>query len=845
MADPRGRKRKKEKRDEFLHIQAKGQYLKIPKGQEWDEKDPSTVGGKEKTRKSPSRRDKRQQARVQKKARKAAFFSNKKGKTMKMLSGGCIRNKPKEGSDLTEKPTGTKLSMVSKKKRKRKRTKKVTEEQEFLKLRLLAENRKEDKEIKRLEKLLKLGSKEKVTCKKFKADGLDYLLEVCEHQQKEHDIESGEGLESRDEMFSREVKHSDIMGIDGNPKQNMSESAQHDSDDSYADSQLNDDDDDDIGHNVIDDDECNDSDSSYGDDIETKHYSGGSDDSGHGNNDDGEGCEEGDYSTDKRDFIETFENDKDIYFEEEDSGSKANSCKQTDDFKKYVPPHLRNKNLSQTQNEHLHRLSCQIKGLLNRLNEGNMSIISKEIEQIYMQNSRNDINKILSNLILASCVSASMMPDKLLMEHIMLLAILSSHVGIDVAAFFIERLAELFDKLHKSNKDSFGQGKECYNVIALFSHLCNFKVTHCCLIYDIIQRLVNSFGERDIELLLLLLKLVGAEIRRGDPSALKEIILQIQAKATSTPILSSDSRVCFMLEIIAKLRNNNLRKIPGYDSSQIEHLRKTLHSLIRESGCLVSNQLRVSLQDLLNIKLKGRWWTVGYALPQTPQSNSMEVSTSKLQNTKLLELARKQRMNTDVRKNVFLIMMTSEDYIDAFEKLIRLNLKDVQTREVIHVLIDCCIQEKMYNPYYAYLGQKFCENSRSYQVTFQYSFWDKFKLLSSLAPHCLENLLHLMCHLFATRALSLSILKVVNFMVLEKTSVQFFTDLFHHLLSTYSKDVTRYIFERISMKKELAFLCQNIRIFLQHFVGAKKSSILEKRLNLVDGILGASHKTKL
>ena len=53
---------------------------------------------------------------------------------------------------------------------------KVTEEQEFLKLRLLAENRKEDKEIKRLEKLLKLGSKEKVTCTKFKADGLDCIF---------------------------------------------------------------------------------------------------------------------------------------------------------------------------------------------------------------------------------------------------------------------------------------------------------------------------------------------------------------------------------------------------------------------------------------------------------------------------------------------------------------------------------------------------------------------------------------------------------------------------------------------------------------------------------------------
>ena len=35
-------------------------------------------------------------------------------------------------------------------------------------------------------------------------------------------------------------------------------------------------------------------------------------------------------------------------------------------------------------------------------------------------------------------------------------------------------------------------------------------------------------------------------------------------------------------------------------------------------------------------------------------------SSAQMENTKLLELARKQRMNTDVRKNVFLVMMTSE-----------------------------------------------------------------------------------------------------------------------------------------------------------------------------------------
>lgn len=40
-----------------------------------------------------------------------------------------------------------------------------------------------------------------------------------------------------------------------------------------------------------------------------------------------------------------------------------------------------------------------------------------------------------------------------------------------------------------------------------------------------------------------------------------------------------------------------------------------------------------------------------------------------------------------------------KDYIDAFEKLMRLKLKDKQTREIIRVLMDCCLQvcTLMYN----------------------------------------------------------------------------------------------------------------------------------------------------
>ncbi len=47
----------------------------------------------------------------------------------------------------------------------------------------------------------------------------------------------------------------------------------------------------------------------------------------------------------------------------------------------------------------------------------------------------------------------------------------------------------------------------------------------------------------------------------------------------------------------------------------------------------------------------------------------------------------------------------------------KLGLKEVQEREIVHVLINCCLQEKTFNPYYAFLGQKLCEFKHSHQVS--------------------------------------------------------------------------------------------------------------------------------
>lgn len=61
-----------------------------------------------------------------------------------------------------------------------------------------------------------------------------------------------------------------------------------------------------------------------------------------------------------------------------------------------------------------------------------MHSIATQIEELYMTNSRNDMNETLTNLILESLVSSVVTPERLLLEHVMLITILHANVGTEV-----------------------------------------------------------------------------------------------------------------------------------------------------------------------------------------------------------------------------------------------------------------------------------------------------------------------------------------------------------------------------------------------------------------------------
>lgn len=73
------------------------------------------------------------------------------------------------------------------------------------------------------------------------------------------------------------------------------------------------------------------------------------------------------------------------------------------------------------------------------------------------------------------------------------------------------------------------------------------------------------------------------------------------------------------------------------------------------------------MDDLHNAESKGKWWLVGAGWSgdplldrQTSGKADEKADAGDINNNTLLKLARKQGMNTDIRRSIFVVLMSSD-----------------------------------------------------------------------------------------------------------------------------------------------------------------------------------------
>ncbi|OBT93311.1 suppressor of glycerol defect [Pseudogymnoascus verrucosus] len=475
---------------------------------------------------------------------------------------------------------------------------------------------------------------------------------------------------------------------------------------------------------------------------------------------------------------------------------------------KYMPPSLRKQSASES--EDLARLRRQIQGLVNKLTEANLISILGEVETIYRNNARQHVSSTLVDILLVSVCE----PAALSNTHIILLAGFISAVykviGADFGTQVIQQIVERFDKFY-SNIAGVGDTKETSNLITLVSELYNFQVIGSTLVFDYIRMFLGTFSELNTELLLKMIRTSGPQLRQNDPSSLKDIVIMLRPaveKAGGEENMSV--RTKFMIETINDLKNNKMKTGAAASAVISEHtirMKKTLGTL--NSRSLKSSEpLRIGLDDIRQSDSKGKWWLVGASwtgneaanrdgVPSQPTSQAREVDVADdiamdTRTTDLGQLAREQRMNTDVRRAIFIAIMSASDFQDAYMRLNKLKLKKSQELEIPKVLIHCSGAEASYNPFYTLIAKKLC-GDRKLKMAFQFSLWDLFKKMGegdneddvpdeddedALSTRQIVNLAKMFGALIVDGGLTISILKNLNLTYLQPKTQTFVEVLF-------------------------------------------------------------------
>ncbi|KJP88686.1 hypothetical protein AK88_01567 [Plasmodium fragile] len=111
----------------------------------------------------------------------------------------------------------------------------------------------------------------------------------------------------------------------------------------------------------------------------------------------------------------------------------------------------------------------------------------------------------------------------------------------------------------------------------------------------------------------------------------------------------------------------------------------------------------------------------------------------------------------NLRKNVYLSIMSSLSFEECVHKLLKLNIKKGYEIEICNMLIDCCCMEKTFQKFYALQAERLCKLKSIYQENFEKCFQNSYNTAHRLETAKLRNCAKLFAHLLYTDAVSWSI----------------------------------------------------------------------------------------
>ncbi|KAJ1369440.1 hypothetical protein KIN20_030896 [Parelaphostrongylus tenuis] len=451
-------------------------------------------------------------------------------------------------------------------------------------------------------------------------------------------------------------------------------------------------------------------------------------------------------------------------------------------------------------------------GTMNRLSEGTLVRSNQVVTELWQKYSKNDVKSCLTRILSRLICAPYRLQDQLLSLYALFLAYIHMSTSDEISAYFLE------DFLRKFIEEIQGvqtlDDKKLENSVVFIAHLLNFHLVKGTVILEVLEKLREHLNVDNLQLVFAFYMYTLTKY------FVDSYGLHSQVKYRKCYQLLKWPRfvICHEPSFLVRVYWHFKRSTTGVDTSIFEHHLKLFHGLRKKNKSASDKELAMSLDDILHADERGRWWIVGSAYQIANDSTSAVNTAVSSQNVQsfpddIVKLARKAKMNTDVRRNIFCTVATSDDEDSAFEQLLRLSLKGQQEREIIYVLIAMLLGERSFNTFYPSLIARFCDFNKRFVLTTQYALWDRIKEVATLKTRSRSRLADLIHYLISHEVISITVFKIVEWGTLSAAVSSVVRRVFK-LLSSCPIQKLRRIFGPVFVKDKNPLLSEGLRLFL-------------------------------
>ncbi|TIA93175.1 hypothetical protein E3P99_00316 [Wallemia hederae] len=437
---------------------------------------------------------------------------------------------------------------------------------------------------------------------------------------------------------------------------------------------------------------------------------------------------------------------------------------------RYIPRPVLNAMLQQqsldsssadTQRLKWDQLRKSINGLINKVNTGNIKLITP---QLFQENLIRGRGLFARSVIRAQSASLPFTPI-----FASLVAIVNSKLP-QVGDLLVQRLVNQFRKSYKRNDKT-----TCNATVIFIAHLVNQSVISDVFALELALFLLSKGGDDGVEIAVQYVREVGAALQEREPSMSNLIYEEFRNLLHDADI---SKRVQYMIEVLFQIRKDKFKDnviIPD-DLDLVEEEEQITHDLDFNGQLNTQDGLNIFKFDPNYEENEEKYNSIRYQIlgssdDEEEEEEEEEEDDEAVQPATQDGIVDQTGTNlVNLRRTIYLTIMNSLVFDEAVHKLMRIQIPEGEEIELCNMIVECCSQERTYNKFYGLIGERFSKLNRMWQECFQRSFCGFYETIHRYETNRLRNIARFFGHLFASDGVNWSCMNIVKITQEDTTS---------------------------------------------------------------------------